>query len=74
MKQAARTRKSREWSNRLGRLKNSRFTVAEFCWQEQVSVATFYYWNRPARHLATQRTPEGHVMPNAARGNCEPGH
>ncbi|GIW96486.1 MAG: hypothetical protein KatS3mg110_4527 [Pirellulaceae bacterium] len=46
MNQAAGSRKSREWTNRLSRFKNSGLSVAEFCRKERVSVATFYYWKR----------------------------
>ncbi|GIW92916.1 MAG: hypothetical protein KatS3mg110_0957 [Pirellulaceae bacterium] len=46
MNQADRSRKCREWTNRLSRFTKSELSVAEFCRQEQVSVATFYYWKR----------------------------
>ncbi len=34
------------WTNRLERYANCDLTVADFCQQEQVSVANFYYWKR----------------------------
>ncbi|GIW91532.1 MAG: hypothetical protein KatS3mg109_1964 [Pirellulaceae bacterium] len=46
MDQADRSRKCREWTNRLSRFEKSGLSVAEFCRREQVSVATFYYWKR----------------------------
>ena len=41
---ANRSIKIREWSSRLERYRRSGSTLAQFCRDEQVSVASFYYW------------------------------
>ncbi|GIW94386.1 MAG: hypothetical protein KatS3mg110_2427 [Pirellulaceae bacterium] len=46
MDQADRSRKCCEWTNRLSRFTKSELSTAEFWRQEEVSVATFYYWKR----------------------------
>jgi len=41
---ANRSIKIREWPSRLERYRRSGSTLAQFCRDEQVSVASFYYW------------------------------
>jgi hypothetical protein len=43
-----------EWTKRLARYERSARTVAEFCVEEDVSVASFYYWKKrlPSRSMA----------------------
>ncbi len=50
-----RSHKRDEWERRLGRYRQSACTVAEFCQQEDVSVASFYYWKRQCDAVSLDR-------------------
>ncbi|GIW93611.1 MAG: hypothetical protein KatS3mg110_1652 [Pirellulaceae bacterium] len=65
MKEAARSQKSRERTNRLSRFNNSGLGVGEFCREERVSVVKFYLLEAtPARHVVTQgRIPPAGLRP-----------
>lgn len=56
----------RNWGERLRRYRESDSTVAEFCGDEDVSVAAFYAWRRRLQPGAARR--ESRV----ATGDCSP--
>jgi len=49
--------KVQQWTSRLERFKNSELTVARFCQDEGVSIASFYQWKKKLaeRHDAGRR-------------------
>jgi hypothetical protein len=48
-------RKDAEWGKRLKRFRRSGLTVARFCAEEHVSVASFYYWYKKLGQTASRR-------------------
>jgi hypothetical protein len=46
MSRGTNSQKRTQWLDRLDRFAESNLSVAEFCRQEQVSVASFYQWRR----------------------------
>jgi hypothetical protein len=46
--------KAAAWRRRFGRFKRSRLTVTQFCRQEGVSTASFYWWRK---RLADPQAP-----------------
>ncbi len=51
-----RATKRREWTERLVRYRQAELTVAEFCSNEGVSVATFYLWKRKLGVVTRRRS------------------
>ena len=37
---------ARQWRHRFNRFDNANETIAEFCYDENVSVSAFYYWRK----------------------------
>ena len=48
-------RKDAEWGKRLKRFRRCGLTVARFCAEEHVSVASFYYWRKKLGQTASRR-------------------
>ena len=48
-------RKEAEWGKRLKRFRRSGLTVARFCAEEHVSVASLYYWYKKLGQAASPR-------------------
>lgn len=44
-------RKLIDWHARLARYRSSGLTVARFCKQEKITVASFYYWTKRSEQL-----------------------
>lgn len=61
--------KRQEWELRLARFEADHRTVAQFCRDEQVSVAGFYYWRRQC--LGVDKIP-GDGDRSAARAPHQP--
>ena len=63
--------KVRLWLNRLSRYEESGLTVARFCGQEKLSIATFYYWRRRLvtrdRSAVPVRSSSGPLKGNRSR-------
>jgi len=49
--------KRAQWRRRLQRFERSDWTVAEFCLEEQVSPATFYYWKKRLAAVGSDSHP-----------------
>ena len=49
---SADSRKVQQWQRRLARFQKSRLTVAPFCQDEGVSVASFYQWRKKLPQLS----------------------
>ena len=46
----------RQWRERLRRFSSSKFSVAEFCRREKVSVPSFYQWRKKLTELSSEAT------------------
>lgn len=51
--------KRENWRKRLAKFDRTNVTVAEFCRQEEVSQASFYYWAKRIRQCGNGGTPQG---------------
>ncbi len=64
-----RSAKVQEWTERFNRFQHTKATLAQFCRDEGVSIASFYQWRKrfatnPLARSAAARPPVGQLASN----------